>query len=75
MPAQKKTVVTAARIEKWLDMVAEFMERAGKRKELYLPIWRALERELAARQEAEALIAAASARLRRSKDRTAERSA
>lgn len=75
MPAQKKIVVTAARIEKWLDMVAEYMDRAGKRKKLYLPIWRALERELAAHQEAEAMIAAADARLKRSRDRMEERSA
>jgi hypothetical protein len=75
MPAQKKIVVTAARIEKWLDMVAELMDRAGSKAELYLPVWRALERELAKRQEAEASIAAARARLTRSRNQTAERSA
>jgi len=41
------------------------MTRAGKDAEFYLPIWRMLEWHLAKRKEAEALLAAARARLAR----------
>lgn len=66
--ARKPLVVTAARIEVYLDKLAQIMEAAGDEAELCLPIWRALERELAKRQEAEAILASARARLRRSSD-------
>ena len=66
--------ITAARIEQYLDFTAELMARAGKDAELYLPVWRMLERHLAKRREAEAMLAAAAARLTRSQDQTAARS-
>lgn len=63
--------VTAERIEFYLDIVAEQMEKVGKEAELYLPIWHRLERELEKQREKEAALAAARARLTRSRDRTA----
>lgn len=55
--------ITAERIETYLDLVARLMNKAGRDAELYLPIWRRLELELAKRREADALLAAARARL------------
>lgn len=67
----KRKPVTAEEIERALDLVAGLMDRAGRRAELYLPIWQALERERANLQEADACLAAARERLTRSRDRTA----
>lgn len=72
--AQKRKPVTVEEIEAFLDLVARLMDKAGRDAELYLPIWRALERELHARQEAAAIFAAARARLKRSSDRMAAQS-
>lgn len=66
--------LTAQRVEDYLDFVAGLMARAGQDAELYLPIWRKLEKMLAERQEAEAILIAAARRLTRSTDRTEARS-
>ena len=63
--------LTVAEIERHLDLVAWLMDKAGKDADLYLPIWRRLERELTKQRDAEAIIASAKARLTRSSDRTA----
>lgn len=63
--------VTAADIERWLDLTARYMVKAGKRADLYLPIWLRLEEELEKRRVADAAIAAARARLTRLSDQTA----
>ena len=67
--------VTVAEIERHLDLVARLMDGAGKDAELYLPIWRRCQRELAARKDVETQLAEARQRLRRSSDRTEARSA
>jgi len=64
----------AAEIETFLDYVAGWMVRNKGRQQLMLPIWRALERELKKAQEAEAILAAAHARVTRSTGRTEARS-
>jgi hypothetical protein len=61
----------AAEIEGFLDYVAGLMDRNPRERHLMLPIWRALERELKAAQDAEAIYNAARLRLTRSRDRTA----
>lgn len=71
---QKRKPVTVDEIEDALDLIARLMDKAGRDAELYLPIWRALERELNARREAAAIFAAARARLTRSQDRMEARS-
>jgi len=63
--------VTAADIERWLDLTAHYMVKAGRRADLYLPIWQRLEEELEKRRVADAAMEAARARLTRSPDRTA----
>jgi hypothetical protein len=70
----KRKPVTLDEIEAGLDLVARRMEKLGPRAELYLPIWRALERERDKRIEAATILAAARARLTRSTDRTAAQS-
>lgn len=71
MPASKKRKpVTAEELEGFLDLIARLMNKAGKDAELLLPIWRAIERELNKRREADTILAAARARLTRSMDRT-----
>lgn len=73
-PAKRKPV-TLDEIETFLDFVAGRMVKVGPElAELYLPIWRALERERDKRIEAETIFAAARARLTRSMDRTAAQS-
>jgi hypothetical protein len=72
--APKRKPVTVDEIESFLDLIARLMDKAGRDAELYLPIWRALERELHSRQEAASIFAAARARLTRSQDRTAAQS-
>ena len=73
-PARRKPV-TAAEIEGFLDYVAALMSRTPRDEvDLLLPIWRALERELNNRREADAILLAAKARLTRSMDRTAAQS-
>lgn len=70
----KRKPVTLDEIESFLDLVAERMVKLGPRAELYLPIWRALERERDKRIETTTILAAARARLTRSQDRTAGQS-
>lgn len=60
--------VTTADIERWLDITARFMVKAGKRADLYLPIWQMLEEQLELRRAADAAMAAAQARLTRLSD-------
>lgn len=67
--------VTVADIERYLDTVARLMSKAGRKADLYLPIWRRLQLELDKRKEADAIIAEARSRLTRSRDQTAGRSA
>lgn len=67
--SKKRKPVTAEEIERWFDILARLMHKAGKDAELLLPIWRALDRELNARREADTILAAAHARLTRSMDR------
>lgn len=76
MPAKsaKRKPVTLDEIESGLDLVARLMHKAGSHAELLLPIWRALERERGKRIEADAILAAAKARLTRSTDRTSAQS-
>jgi hypothetical protein len=63
----RRKPVTVEEIETWLDFLAGLMERTTRRQaELYLPIWRALERELAARREADAIFDAVRKRHQRS---------
>ncbi|TGQ69555.1 hypothetical protein EN829_014830 [Mesorhizobium sp. M00.F.Ca.ET.186.01.1.1] len=66
----KRKPVTLDEIEAGLDLVARRMEALGPRAELYLPIWRALERERDKRVEASTILAAARARLARSPSHT-----
>jgi hypothetical protein len=67
-PARRKPV-TAEEIEGWLDFLAGVMQKSTRRQaELYLPIWRACERELAARRQADAILDAA--RLRHQRNRS-----
>lgn len=68
---KKRKPVTAEELEGFLDLIARMMNRAGKDAELLLPIWRAIERELNKRREADTILAAAQARLTRSMGRTA----
>lgn len=70
MATKKRKPVTSEELESFLDLVARLMKKAGKDAELLLPIWRALERELNNRREADTILAAAQARLTRSMDRT-----
>ena len=72
--AQKRKPVTVDELESFLDLVARLMDGAGQDAKHFLPIWRAVERELRERQEADAIFAAARDRLKRSSDRTAARS-
>ncbi|MGB3389715.1 MAG: hypothetical protein WBA88_17215 [Pseudaminobacter sp.] len=69
--AQKRKPVTVEEIELFLDLVARLMAGAGRDAELYLPIWRALKRELYARQEVVSIFAEARARLERTSGRPA----
>ena len=71
---RKLPPITSERIEIYLDLLARLMNAAGKDAELYLPVWRRTELELQKQREAEAIMAAARARLTRSMDRTAEQS-
>lgn len=65
----------AAEIESFLDYIAGLMARRQPHlRYLYLPIWRALERELAKAKAAEAIYAAARDRLTRSTGQTEARS-
>lgn len=57
--------ITAAEIERFLDYVAALMSRTPRDEvDLLLPIWRALQRELNNRHEADVILAAAQARLK-----------
>lgn len=67
--------LTVEILEEHLDIVAVLMSKAGRRADLYLPIWRRVQLELSKRREADAILAEARARLsRRSTDRTAAQS-
>lgn len=68
---RKLPPLTSGEIERHLDLVAWLMDKAGSRANLYLPIWRRLERELSKQKEAEAILAAARERLTRSLGQTA----
>ena len=72
-PRNRKPV-TIEELETFLDYIAVKMVNAGESAELFLPIWRALERELAARRQAATIFAAAKERVRRSTDQTSARS-
>jgi hypothetical protein len=63
----------AVQIEAALDRLALVMERAGKRGDLYLPIYERLEEELAIVQVKEARILRARGRLKQSSGRTGTR--
>ncbi|WP_157188121.1 hypothetical protein [Nitratireductor pacificus] len=67
--------VTAARVELYLDKLAEVMSWAGENAHLGVPLWKRLEKELERLREEEAVVDAARARLTRSTDRTAGQSA
>ena len=66
--------ITAARLERCLDRIAEIItaDRDGGR--VYLPIYARLECELAEHHAAEELMAAAQQRVRRLRDRMIARS-
>ncbi|GGA63673.1 hypothetical protein [Pelagibacterium lentulum] len=72
-PRQKQPV-TAADVERALDKLAWVMSRS-RNPGLGAPLWKRLESELERLREEEAIVAAAQARLKRSKDRTAALSA
>lgn len=63
--------VTIEELDRHLDLIARLMQAAGRRADLYLPIWRRVQREREARSAADTQIAAALARLTRSPDQTA----
>ncbi|WP_421912767.1 hypothetical protein [Mesorhizobium sp.] len=67
--------LTVEEIEGHLDLLAELMQLAGRKADLYLPLWRRSQLELKKRKETDAILAEARARLTRSKDQTAARSA
>lgn len=73
-PRQKKPV-TAERVERALDTLAWIISKAGPDAHMGAPLWRRLEAELERLRGEEEIIAAAQARLKRSKDRTAALSA
>ncbi|KQZ81908.1 hypothetical protein ASD64_09140 [Mesorhizobium sp. Root157] len=72
---RKLPPVTVDEIERHLDLVAMLMDKAGRKAHLFLPIWQWLEEELQKQKDADAMMAAARARLIRSQDRTATQSA
>jgi hypothetical protein len=63
--------VTAERLERALDRLAEIMIDLGDEGRACIPIYERLDRELLAIRRAEDTMAAARARLTRSRDRTA----
>jgi hypothetical protein len=65
--------VTAERIEKALDGLAQIMVDAGAAGRAYLPLFQRLERELAEMRAVDDAMAAVVARARRSTGRTVER--
>lgn len=76
MPSRaRKKPMTAARVERCLDILAGIMAGAGQNAHLGVPLWKRLERELERLRDEEAVIAAARARLTRSTGRTEARSA
>jgi hypothetical protein len=66
-------VSLAAQIETALDRLALVMERAGKRGDVYLPIYERLEEELAVVQVKDARMERARNRLKQSSGRTGRR--
>jgi hypothetical protein len=68
-PRQKQPI-TAERVERALDTLAWIISKAGADAHMGAPLWRRLETDLERLREEEAIIAAAQARLKRSKDRT-----
>lgn len=72
---RKKLVITAARVELYLDKLAEIMARSPAHARNGVPLWKRLERERDRLREEEAIIAAARDRLKRSRDHTAAQSA
>lgn len=77
MPRRRKHTpkITAARVELYLDKLAEVMSWAGDNAHLGVPLWKRMEKELERLREEEAVVNAARARLTRSTDRRAEQSA
>ncbi len=71
----RQLVIDSTRVETYLDKLAGIMNAAGGDAHLMVPLWRRLERERDRLREEEAVLAAARARLTRSTDRTAARSA
>lgn len=67
--------LTAARIELYLDKLAEIMADPGTDARLGVKLWKRLESERDRLREEEAVLAAAQDRLRQSRDRRAERAA
>ncbi len=68
---RKLPPLTVAELERHLDTVARVMSEAGDDAHLGIPIWNRLQRELEKQRDAEAALAAARERFRRSMDRTA----
>ena len=71
MSPVKPEDVTVARLEQYLDRLAEIMAHPRSRPEALLPIYERLEREIAARQTTAAKLDTIMARARRLKDRKA----
>lgn len=70
---RKLPPLTSGEIERHLDLVAWLMDKAGAKANLYLPIWRRLEKELSRQKDAETILAAARDRLIRSQGQTSAR--
>jgi hypothetical protein len=66
-------VINSAKLEECLDKLAFVMSRA-KDASIYLPLWKRLEHELDMQRDVENVLAAAAARVKRSKHRTEARS-
>lgn len=66
---QKIKPATVEELEAHLDMVAGFMHKAKGNAHLYLPIWRALQRELNKLQQSDSLLEQARKRYLRSEQR------
>lgn len=74
MSPPKNFQPTLERMFEYQDFLARLMDRMGKRAHLAAPIWHALQRSIDKKQSEADAIAAAKAHLRRSTDRTVERS-
>jgi hypothetical protein len=61
---RRRKPVTAERVEKALDTLAWIMSKSGHDAHLAVPLWKRLESELERLKEEEAVIAAATSRLK-----------